>query len=116
MSRSDFDKRKQRVRFRLRTAGAGRPRLTVFRSNHHIYAQLIDDRESRTVAAASTVESALRSESGGDRAAAGRVGTLIAERALAAGHKEVIFDRGGYQYHGRVKALAEAAREGGLSF
>ena len=116
MSRSDFDKRKQRVRFRLRAAAGGRPRLTVFRSNRHIYAQLIDDREGRTVAAASTVESGLRSVSGADREAAGRVGALIAERALATGHKEVVFDRGGYQYHGRVKALAEAAREGGLSF
>ena len=116
MSRSIFDKRKQRVRFRLRTAAGGRPRLTVFRSNRHIYAQVIDDVEGRTVVAASTLEGALRSENGADRAAAGRVGTLIAERALAAGHKEVIFDRGGYQYHGRVRALAEAAREGGLSF
>ena len=116
MSRSEFNKRKQRVRFRLRTAAGGRPRLTVFRSNRHIYAQLIDDVEGRTVAAASTVEDALKSESGADRAAAGRVGALIAERALAAGHKEVIFDRGGYQYHGRVRALAEAAREGGLAF
>ena len=116
MSRSDFDKRKQRVRYKLRTAAGGRARLSVFRSNRHIYAQLIDDREGRTVAAASTVEGALRSQGGSDRAAAGRVGTLIAERALAAGHTEVIFDRGGYRYHGRVKALAEAAREGGLSF
>ena len=116
MSRSEFDKRKQRVRFKLRTAAGERPRLSVFRSNRHIYAQLIDDREGRTVAAASTVEGALRSANGADRAAAGRVGALIAERALAAGHKEVIFDRGGYKFHGRVKALAEAAREGGLSF
>ena len=116
MSKSDFDKRKQRVRSKLRTAASGRPRLSVFRSNRHIYAQLIDDREGMTVTAASTVEGALRGEGGADRAAAGRVGALIAERALAAGHKEVIFDRGGYQYHGRVKALAEAAREGGLSF
>ena len=116
MSRNVFDKRKQRVRFKLRTVAGGRARLSVFRSNRHIYAQLIDDREGRTVAAASTVEGALRGEGGTDRAAAGRVGALIAERALAAGHKEVVFDRGGYQYHGRVKALAEAAREGGLSF
>ena len=116
MSRSEFDKRKQRVRFKLRTAGGGRPRLSVFRSNRHIYAQLIDDEEGRTVAAASTVEDVLRNEGGADRTAAGRVGALIAERALAAGHKEVVFDRGGYQYHGRVRALAEAAREGGLSF
>ena len=116
MSRSEYDKRKQRVRFKLRTVAGGRPRLSVFRSNRHIYAQLIDDEEGRTVAAASTVEGVLRSEGGADRAAAGRVGALIAERALAAGHKEVVFDRGGYQYHGRVKALAEAARESGLSF
>ena len=116
MSRSDFDKRKQRVRYKLRTAAGGRARLSVFRSNRHIYAQLIDDREGRTVAAASTVEGALRSQGGSDREAAGRVGALIAERALAAGHTEVIFDRGGYRYHGRVKALAEAAREGGLTF
>ena len=116
MSRSEHDKRKERVRFKLRAVSGGRPRLSVFRSNRHIYAQVIDDRAGRTVASASTVESALRSESGADRAAAGRVGALIAERALAAGHKEVVFDRGGYQYHGRVKALAEAAREGGLSF
>ena len=116
MSRSDHEKRKQRVRFRLRAAAGNRARLSVFRSNRHIYAQVIDDREGRTVAAASTVEDALRGESGADRAAAGRVGALIAERALAAGLKEVVFDRGAYQYHGRVKALAEAAREGGLSF
>ncbi len=88
----------------------------MFRSNRHIYAQLVDDRAGVTVAAASTVERGLRGESGADRAAAGRVGSLIAERALAAGRKEVVFDRGGYKYHGRVKALAEAAREGGLSF
>ena len=116
MSNSEFDKRKQRVRFRLRAVGSGRPRLSVFRSNRHIYAQLIDDGEGRTVVAASTVEGALRGQNGADREAAGRVGALIAERALAAGHKEVVFDRGGYQYHGRVRALAEAAREGGLSF
>ena len=116
MSRTDFEKRKQRVRFRLQAAAGGRPRLSVFRSNRHIYAQLIDDGEGRTVAAASTVEGALSGQKGADREAAGRVGTLIAERALAAGYKEVVFDRGGYQYHGRVKALAEAAREGGLSF
>ena len=104
------------MRFRLRAAAGDRARLSVFRSNRHIYAQVIDDREGRTVAAASTVEEALRGGSGADRAAAGRVGALIAERALAAGLKEVVFDRGAYQYHGRVKALAEAAREGGLSF
>lgn len=113
---SDFDKRKRRVRSRLRAVAGARPRLTVFRSNRHIYAQLIDDRAGRTLVAASTVERGLRSEGGADRAAAGRVGALIAERALAAGLERVVFDRGGYQYHGRVRALAEAAREGGLSF
>lgn len=113
---SDFDKRKRRVRSRIRAVAGARPRLTVFRSNRHIYAQLIDDRAGRTLVAASTVERGLRGEGGADRAAAGRVGALIAERALAAGLERVVFDRGGYQYHGRVRALAEAAREGGLSF
>lgn len=113
---SDFDKRKRRVRSRIRAVAAARPRLTVFRSNRHIYAQLIDDRAGRTLVAASTVERGLRGEGGADRAAAGRVGALIAERALAAGLERVVFDRGGYKYHGRVRALAEAAREGGLSF
>lgn len=113
---SDFDKRKRRVRSRIRAVAGARPRLTVFRSNRHIYAQLIDDRAGRTLVAASTVECGLRGEGGADRAAAGRVGALIAERALAAGLERVVFDRGGYQYHGRVRALAEAARKGGLSF
>ena len=113
---SDFDKRKRRVRSRIRAVAAARPRLTVFRSNRHIYAQLIDDRAGRTLVAASTVERGLRGEGGAGRAAAGRVGALIAERALAAGLERVVFDRGGYKYHGRVRALAEAAREGGLSF
>lgn len=113
---SDFDKRKRRVRSRIRAVAGARPRLTVFRSNRHIYAQLIDDRAGRTLVAASTVERGLRGEGGADRAAAGRVGALIAERALAAGLERAVFDRGGYQYHGRVRALAEAAREGGLSF
>ena len=113
---SDFDKRKRRVRSRIRAVAGARPRLTVFRSNRHIYAQLIDDRAGRTLVAASTIERGLRGEGGADRAAAGRVGALIAERALAAGLERVVFDRGGYQYHGRVRALAEAAREGGLSF
>ena len=114
--RSDFDKRKRRVRSRIRAVAAARPRLTVFRSNCHIYAQLIDDRAGRTLVAASTVERGLRGGGGADRAAAGRVGALIAERALAAGLERVVFDRSGYKYHGRVRALAEAAREGGLSF
>ena len=113
---SDFDKRKRRVRSRIRAVAGARPRFTVFRSNRHIYAQLIDDRAGRTLVAASTVERGLRGEGGADRAAAARVGALIAERALTAGLERVVFDRGGYQYHGRVRALAEAARKGGLSF
>ncbi len=116
MSSNKFQKRKRRVRFRLRQMGGERLRLSVFRSNRHIYAQLIDDRAGVTVAAASTVEREMRGTSGADREAANRVGALIAERARAAGHESVVFDRGGYKYHGRVKALAEAAREGGLSF
>ena len=96
----------------------GRPRLSVFRSNQHIYAQVIDDAQGRTVATASTLEKDLRSKlkSCGDRGAAAEVGKLVAERALAAGIKEVVFDRGAYLFHGRVKALADGAREGGLSF
>jgi large subunit ribosomal protein L18 len=90
----------------------------VFRSGKNIYAQIIDDVAGRTVAAASTLDASLRTElrTGADKEAASAVGKLVAERALAAGIKEVVFDRGSYLYHGRVKALAEAAREGGLSF
>jgi large subunit ribosomal protein L18 len=93
-------------------------RLTVFRSNSHIYAQVIDGCGSRVLAAASTVEADVRSQvaNGGNKAAAQVVGRLIAERAKAAGIESVAFDRAGFQYHGRVKALAEAAREGGLKF
>lgn len=111
-------RRRVRLRFRLRQKGGGRPRLSVFRSGRHIYAQVIDDAVGRTVAAASSLEATLRSslESGADRKAAAAVGRLIAERALAAGIKEVVFDRGAYLYHGRVQALADAAREGGLAF
>ncbi len=111
-------RRRARLRFRLRQKGGGRPRLSVFRSGRHIYAQVIDDAAGRTLAAASSLEAALRSslESGADRAAAAAVGRLIAERALAAGIKDVVFDRGAYLYHGRVQALADAAREGGLAF
>ena len=97
---------------------AGRPRLSVFRSSKHIYAQVIDDRAGKTVAAASTLDKGLKGSlpKGSDLAAATAVGKLLAERALAAGVKDVVFDRGGYLYHGRVKALAEAAREAGLHF
>jgi len=102
----------------LRQTAHGRLRLSVFRSSQHIYAQIIDDQKGATVAAASSVDRDLKGKikTGADSAAAKEVGRLIAERALAAGIKEVVFDRGAYLYHGRVKALADAAREGGLSF
>jgi large subunit ribosomal protein L18 len=93
-----------------------RPRLAVFRSSRHISAQVIDDRAGRTLASASTVEPTLRTSSGGNVAAAGAVGRLVAERAAAAGVTRVVFDRAGYRYHGRVAALADAARKGGLEF
>jgi large subunit ribosomal protein L18 len=113
-----FRRRRQRVRYKLRLAGKGRPRLSVFRSSRHIYAQVIDDTAGRTLAAASTLDAGVKSslKSGADREAATAVGKLIAERAKAAGVEQVVFDRGAYLYHGRVKALADAAREGGLEF
>ncbi len=111
-------RRRERLRFQLRRKAAGRARLSVFRSSQHIYAQVIDDTQGRTVAAASSLDRNLREalKTGADKAAAAAVGKLVAERALAAGITEVVFDRGAYLYHGRVKALAEAAREGGLAF
>jgi len=113
-----FARRKQRTRFALRTRGSRRPRLSVFRSSKHIYAQIIDDAAGHTLAAASTLDRDLRGglRSGADRTAATEVGRLIAERAKAAGVERVVFDRGGYRYHGRVRALADAAREAGLAF
>ena len=110
--------RRDRVRRRLRRRNTGRPRLSVFRSSRNIYAQVIDDSCGRTLAAASSIETGLRESmgTGSDKASAARVGKLLAERALARGVKEVVFDRGSYMYHGRVKALAEAARESGLTF
>ena len=112
------NRRKQRVRSGLRRKSSGRPRLSVFRSGRHIYAQVIDDGQGRTIAAASTVDASLKEKikNGADKAAAAEVGKLVAERAVAAGIKEVVFDRGSYLFHGRVKALADAAREGGLTF
>jgi large subunit ribosomal protein L18 len=112
------DRRKARVRRAIRAAANGRPRLSVFRSSKQIYAQVIDDERGTTLVAASSLEKDMRGKlkSGGNVDAAKEVGRLIAERASAAGVKEVIFDRSGYLYHGRVKALADAAREGGLSF
>ena len=115
---STLVRRKARVRRALKRAANGRPRLSVFRSSMHIYAQVIDDTNGRTVAAASSIDKDLRKSlpKGSDVKAAEAVGKLIAERATKAGIKDVIFDRGSYIYHGRVKALADAAREGGLSF
>jgi large subunit ribosomal protein L18 len=113
-----FVRRQERNRFLLRKKAGGRPRLSVFRSSKHIYAQIIDDQKGTTLVAASSLEKDLKSglKTGADVAAAAQVGKLIAERATKAGITEVVFDRGGYIYHGRVKALADAAREGGLSF
>jgi len=113
-----FDKRKQRNRGQVRKKSVDRPRLSVFRSNKHIYVQVIDDAKSATLATASTLEKELRGKftSGSCKDAAQAVGKLIAGRAQAAGVKAVVFDRGGYRYHGRIKALADAAREGGLTF
>jgi large subunit ribosomal protein L18 len=112
------DRRRARLRFQLRQKAHGRPRLSVFRSGKNIYAQVIDDAQGRTLAAASTLDKTLRGtlKTGADKAAAGAVGKLLAERAVAAGVRQVVFDRGAYLYHGRVQALAEAAREGGLDF
>ncbi|HXV00594.1 MAG TPA: 50S ribosomal protein L18 [Caulobacteraceae bacterium] len=106
--------RAQRVRRRLRKVGAGRPRLSVFRSAKNIYAQVIDDARGTTLAAASSLEEGV--EKGSDKAAAAKVGALVAKRAIDKGAKDVVFDRGGYIYHGRIKALADAAREAGLNF
>ncbi|RMF10509.1 MAG: 50S ribosomal protein L18 [Alphaproteobacteria bacterium] len=115
-SKSQFLRRRQRVRTKLAKRRNDRPRLSIHRSNKHIYAQIIDDEKRVTLAAASTQDAALRENSGANIEGAAAVGKLIAERSKAAGVKEVVFDRGGYLYHGRVRALAEAAREGGLEF
>jgi large subunit ribosomal protein L18 len=111
-----FTKRAQRVRTAIRKRGGDRARLTVHRSGRHIYAQIVLDKEGRTVAAASTLEKEARSQTGATVASAQEVGKRIAERAKAAGVTRVVFDRGGFLFHGRVKALADAAREGGLEF
>jgi large subunit ribosomal protein L18 len=112
-------RKRRQVRVRAKISGApARPRLNVFRSLKHIYAQIIDDEAGATLASASTVEGWFREtgKTGGDIEAAGKVGQKIAERAIAAGIETVVFDRAGFPYHGRVKSLAEAAREGGLKF
>lgn len=113
-----FERRKARVRLALSRSANGRPRLSVFRSSKQIYAQIIDDANGVTLASASTLEKDLRGKlkTGADKEAAKAVGTLIAERAGKAGVSKVVFDRGGYLFHGRVKALADAAREAGLDF
>ena len=113
-----FERRRRRVRYALKENGNGRLRLSVFRSGRHIYGQVIDDSAGRTLVAASTLDKTLKGElkTGADKDAARRVGQLLAERAKAAGIETVMFDRGGYKYHGRVKALADGAREGGLQF
>jgi len=111
-------RRTAKVRRNVRRAAGSRARLSVFRSSKHIYAQVIDDTDGRTVASASSLEKDMRGslKTGANIEAAKVVGKRLAERAAAKGIKEVVFDRGGYLYHGRVKALADAAREGGLSF
>ena len=110
------DRRKATVRRAIKEAATGRARLTVFRSSKHIYAQVIDDGKGSTVAAASSLEKDMRSKTGANVDAAKAVGKLVAQRAIEKGVKTVVFDRGGYLYHGRIKALADAAREGGLQF
>lgn len=112
------ERRRARVRRSLMKVANGRPRLSVFRSGKHMYAQIIDDGEGRTLASASSMEKDMRDtlSTGGNKDAAAVIGKLIAERAGEAGVKEVIFDRGSYLFHGRVKALADAAREAGLNF
>jgi large subunit ribosomal protein L18 len=118
MVNTTTERRAARVRRAIRKAANGRLRLSVFRSSKHIYAQVIDDAAGRTVASASSLEKDLRGKlkTGADAAAAGEVGKLLAERAISAGVKDVVFDRGRYLFHGRIKALADGAREGGLNF
>jgi large subunit ribosomal protein L18 len=115
-----FERRKRRARYKLRKVSGGQPRLSVFRSSKHIYAQVIDDVKGVTIASASTMDEetkkALAKGKGSDKDAAAVVGKLVAQRAKKAGVTAVVFDRGGYIYHGRVKALGDAARESGLKF
>ncbi len=114
-----IQRRKTRIRYAVKAAAHGRARLSVHRSGRHIYAQIIKDEDGKTLAAASSVDTDLKAKmkkGGASRDAAAQVGKLLAERATKAGVKEVVFDRGSYLYHGRIKALADAAREAGLSF
>ena len=116
--KTQAERRKGRIRGVIKAVAGGRARLSVFRSSKHIYAQVIDDVKGETLASASSIEKDMRGglKTGANIAAAKAVGKLVAERAAAKGIKAVVFDRGGYLYHGRVKALADAAREGGLQF
>jgi large subunit ribosomal protein L18 len=113
-----FDRRKRRTRYNVKRLAGGKPRLSIFRSGRHVYAQIIDDLKGHTLVSASSVDKELRGalKTGADKEAAAAVGRAVAERAAKAGVSQVVFDRGGYRYHGRVKALADAAREGGLKF
>ena len=111
-----FAKRRQRVRSKLRSQVAGRPRLSVHRTGRHIYAQIIDDSKGATLASASTLDKDVKAKNGSTSDAAADVGKRVAEAAKKAGVTSVVFDRGGFLFHGRVKALADAAREGGLEF
>jgi large subunit ribosomal protein L18 len=117
-SNTSTERRKARVRRAIAANSGDRPRLSVFRSSKQIYAQIIDDRQGRTITAASSIEKAIREsiKTGANVEAARRIGKELAERAKKAGVSKVVFDRGAYMYHGRVKALAEGAREGGLEF
>ncbi|QIK96515.1 50S ribosomal protein L18 [Sphingomonas sp. HDW15A] len=111
-----FDRRRRRVRSALRARAAGKPRLSVHRSGRHIYAQVIDDAAGKTLASASTLDKDLKVKTGATADAAAAVGKAVAAKAKKAGVDKVVFDRGGFLFHGRVKALADAAREGGLEF
>lgn len=111
-----FERRRRRVRTAVRSRANGKPRLSIHRSGRHIYAQVIDDAQGRTVAAASTLDKDVRGKTGATAEAAADVGKRVAEAATKAGVKTVVFDRGGFLFHGRVKALADAAREAGLEF
>ena len=111
-----FDRRRRRVRTALRSRSSGKARLSVHRSGRHIYAQVIDDAAGKTVASASSLDKDLKAKTGATKDSAAAVGKAIAERAKKAGVSTVVFDRGGFLFHGRVKALADTAREGGLEF
>lgn len=114
-NQEQFERRKARVRYALKTKASGRLRLSVYRSEKNIYAQIIDDKAGKTLVSASSKDKEIKAK-GATVAGATEVGKLVADRALKAGIKEVVFDRGGYMFHGRIKAIAEAAREAGLSF